>query len=95
VPEPLAGPGQVIVKVAGSGLCHTDFIVKSLVTERTGRTMRRPGGSISPQRREAGYDDFEHGRPVGRAVLIPAVEAQAAAGATTDSSRMAAVPAGV
>jgi hypothetical protein len=41
------------------------------------------------------YDDFEHGRPVGRAVLIPAVEAQAAAGATTDSSRMAAVPAGV
>lgn len=29
VPEPHAGPGQVIVKVAGSGLCHTDFTVIS------------------------------------------------------------------
>lgn len=27
VPDPHAGPGQVVVKVAGSGLCHTDFIV--------------------------------------------------------------------
>jgi propanol-preferring alcohol dehydrogenase len=25
VPDPHAGPGQVVVKVAGSGLCHTDF----------------------------------------------------------------------
>ncbi len=25
VPEPHAGPGQVVIKVAGSGLCHTDF----------------------------------------------------------------------
>ena len=23
IPEPHAGPGQVVVKVAGSGLCHT------------------------------------------------------------------------
>jgi len=29
VPDPHAGPGQVVVRVAGSGLCHTDFIVKS------------------------------------------------------------------
>ena len=29
VPDPHAGPGQVVVKVAGSGLCHTDFIVQS------------------------------------------------------------------
>ena len=29
VPEPHAGPGQVVVKVAGSGLCHTDFTVMS------------------------------------------------------------------
>ena len=29
VPEPRAGPGQVVVKVAGSGLCHTDFTVVS------------------------------------------------------------------
>ena len=27
VPDPHAGPGQVVVKVAASGLCHTDFIV--------------------------------------------------------------------
>ena len=29
VPEPHAGAGQVVVKVAGSGLCHTDFTVIS------------------------------------------------------------------
>jgi propanol-preferring alcohol dehydrogenase len=27
VPDPHAGPGQVVIKVAGSGLCHTDFTV--------------------------------------------------------------------
>src|ERR1044071_7452618 len=27
VPAPHAGPGQVVVRVAASGLCHTDFIV--------------------------------------------------------------------
>jgi D-arabinose 1-dehydrogenase-like Zn-dependent alcohol dehydrogenase len=27
VPDPHAGPGQVVVRVAGSGLCHTDFTV--------------------------------------------------------------------
>jgi propanol-preferring alcohol dehydrogenase len=27
VPQPHAGPGQVVVRVAGSGLCHTDFTV--------------------------------------------------------------------
>jgi len=29
VPDPHPGPGQVVVKVAGSGLCHTDFTVIS------------------------------------------------------------------
>src|SRR5580765_6075691 len=29
MPEPHAGPGQVVVRVAGSGLCHTDFTVIS------------------------------------------------------------------
>jgi len=29
VPEPHAEPGQVVVKVAASGLCHTDFTVIS------------------------------------------------------------------
>jgi D-arabinose 1-dehydrogenase-like Zn-dependent alcohol dehydrogenase len=29
VPEPRAGPGQVVVRVGGSGLCHTDFTVMS------------------------------------------------------------------
>jgi len=32
VAEPHAGPGQVVVKVAGSGLCHTDFTVISRAT---------------------------------------------------------------
>ena len=27
VPDPHAGPGQVLVKVGGSSLCHTDFTV--------------------------------------------------------------------
>ncbi len=27
VPDPHAGPGQVVVKVAASGICHTDFTV--------------------------------------------------------------------
>jgi len=27
VPEPHAGPGQVVIRVAGSGLCHTDLSV--------------------------------------------------------------------
>jgi D-arabinose 1-dehydrogenase-like Zn-dependent alcohol dehydrogenase len=27
VPDRHAGPGQVLVKVGGSGLCHTDFTV--------------------------------------------------------------------
>jgi propanol-preferring alcohol dehydrogenase len=29
VPDPHAGPGQVVVRVAASGLCHTDFTVIS------------------------------------------------------------------
>ncbi len=29
MPEPHSGPGQVVVRVAGSGLCHTDFTVIS------------------------------------------------------------------
>jgi propanol-preferring alcohol dehydrogenase len=42
------------------------------------------------------YDDFEHGRLVGRAVLMPAQpEARAGDGETTGSSRPAAVAAGV
>jgi len=41
------------------------------------------------------YDDFEHGRLVGRAVLLPGVEEHVAAGATSDSSRAVPVGAGV
>jgi alcohol dehydrogenase, propanol-preferring len=41
------------------------------------------------------YDDFEHGRLVGRAVLMPALlEARAADAGITDSSRIAPVPTG-
>ncbi len=42
------------------------------------------------------YDDFEHGRLVGRAVLMPApVAARAADGRATDSSSIAPATAGV
>ena len=42
------------------------------------------------------YDDFEHGRLVGRAVLMPApVAARAADGRATDSSSLASATAGV
>jgi NADPH:quinone reductase-like Zn-dependent oxidoreductase len=58
VPEPHAGPGQVVVRVAGSGLCHTDF--KILVD-------RYPLSAA-----KKGYDDFKNGRLVGRGVLVPA-----------------------
>ena len=44
VTEPHAGPGQVVVKVAGSGLCHTDFTVISR-DQTTGRTIRHPSRS--------------------------------------------------
>ena len=57
VPEPHAGPGQVVVKVAGSGLCHTDFIGPSPATEATGRTIRRP--SRSDTRSPAGWKSWE------------------------------------
>jgi propanol-preferring alcohol dehydrogenase len=29
VPDPHAGPGQVVIRVAASGLCHTDFTVQA------------------------------------------------------------------
>ena len=54
VPEPHAGPGQVVVKVGGSGLCHTGSGRRSLwmVWERTrpsphlvGRAVVIPEGS--------------------------------------------------
>lgn len=49
VPEPHAGPGQVVVKVAGSGLCHTDSR-SSLANEAFGKTSRRlsRSGTRSP-----------------------------------------------
>jgi hypothetical protein len=35
------------------------------------------------------YDDFEHGRLVGRAVLIPPLEARVAPDGTTESTAVA------
>lgn len=53
VPEPHAGPGQVVVKVAGSGLCHTDFTVSERDScHRRGRSvMARPTGYGRRRRR--------------------------------------------
>jgi propanol-preferring alcohol dehydrogenase len=92
VPEPHAAPGQVLVKVGGSGLCHTDFTVISrdlsywkddppLFT--LGHEIAGGGrdGGVGPDQVPRGsyplsavkqaYDDFEHERLVGRAVVIP------------------------
>jgi len=42
------------------------------------------------------YDDFEHGRLVGRAVLLPTpLHTPATDGETTDSSRVAPATAGI
>ena len=75
VPDPHAGPGQVVIKVAGSGLCHTDFTV----------IAREPGYWKNEAPPLSGvkqaYDDFKQGHLVGRAVLIP--EASAARAAVT------------
>ena len=30
LPEPTAGPGQVVVDVKAAGICHTVFLVKSV-----------------------------------------------------------------
>ncbi|MFB7114584.1 NAD(P)-dependent alcohol dehydrogenase [Streptomyces sp. NPDC056291] len=38
VPVPTPGPGQVLVKVAGCGLCHSDFTMLGMPAE-TGRAM--------------------------------------------------------
>jgi Alcohol dehydrogenase GroES-like domain len=102
VPEP-AGPGQVVVRVAASGLCHTDFTVIS--RDRSYWTSEAPpftlGHEILVDRyplnaAKQAYDDFEHGRLVGRAVLLPAPShTPAADGEATDSSRVAPVTAGL
>lgn len=39
VPDPHPGPGQVIVRVAGSGLCHTDL---SLITRERSYWKDKP-----------------------------------------------------
>ena len=64
VPEPHAAPGQVLVKVGGSGLCHTDFTVISrdlsywkddsaaLHARTRDRRLGRRGGSRSKELQE-------------------------------------------
>ena len=68
VPEPHAGPGQVVVKVAGSGLCHTDFIV---IARDPGYWKDEPppftlGHEVAGWVEElgAGVKGFEHGEAV-------------------------------
>jgi len=49
VPDPRPGPGQVVVKVAGSGLCHTDFTVIARDLGRlVGRAVLIPGLQEAP-----------------------------------------------
>ena len=68
VPEPHAAPGQVVVRVAGSGLCHTDFTVIS--RERSYWNEQPPpftlGHEIAGWVEEAGtgVTKFRHGDAV-------------------------------
>jgi propanol-preferring alcohol dehydrogenase len=68
VPAPHAGPGQAVVKVAGSGLCHTDFTVIS--RDRAHWGDEQPpftlGHEIAGWVEEvgAGVTRFRHGDPV-------------------------------
>ena len=93
VPEPHAGPGQVVVRVASSGLCHTDFTVIS--RERSYWKDEPPPFTLGHE--IAGWVE-ELGTGVtkfqGRAVLMPETMKDADRGSTT-SSRIAAVSAGV
>lgn len=68
VPEPHAGPGEVVVRVAGSGLCHTDFTV---ISRERGYWKENPppftlGHEIAGWVEEvgAGVMNFRHGDPV-------------------------------
>src|SRR5262245_39469670 len=68
VAAPHAGPGQVVVKVAGSGLCHTDFTV---IGRAQGYWKDRPppftlGHEIAGWVEElgAGVEGFQHGEAV-------------------------------
>jgi alcohol dehydrogenase, propanol-preferring len=68
VPEPHAGPGQVVVKVAGSGLCHTDF---NVIARESGYWKNEPppftlGHEIAGWVEElgTGVRGFQRGDPV-------------------------------
>jgi propanol-preferring alcohol dehydrogenase len=56
VREPHAGPGQVVIRVAGFGLCHTDLIVQSR-DHAYWRTIPCP--SRSDMRSPAGWKSWE------------------------------------
>jgi len=81
VPEPHAGPGQVVVKVAASGLCHADFTVIS--REQSYWKNEPPpftlGHEIAGWVEELGSGVTMKLAQDGRAVLMPqAAEAHAA-----------------
>jgi len=62
VPDPHAGPGQVVVEVAGSGLCHTDFIVKS--RDRAYWKDTPPPFTLGHEVAGTGVKGFHHGDAV-------------------------------
>ena len=70
VAEPVPGPGQALVRVAGCGVCHTDLgFLHDGVKPRAPLPLAL-GHEISGVVEDAGLD-FAH--LVGRAVIVPAV----------------------
>ena len=55
MPVPEAGPGQVLVKVAGAGACHLDLHIME-------RPQARPS-SPSAMRTRAGSRSWDQGQP--------------------------------
>jgi len=77
VPKPAAGPGQVLVKIGGAGVCHSDLHVMeedlgftppfTLGHENAGWIAALGEGVLG-----GGHHDFHHGStPYGTSMSIP------------------------
>lgn len=74
VPIPTPGPGQVLVKIGGAGVCHSDLHVLDY------GAVGAAGGPFTLGHENAGWvaeqgtqvlQDLREGRVIGRSVLVP------------------------
>ncbi|MER5374762.1 zinc-binding dehydrogenase [Streptomyces sp. NPDC002553] len=87
VPDPVAGPGQVLVRIAAAGVNRADALVRSGVYHRAGRPPLIPGAEAAGT--VAAVGDGVTGLEVGQRVV--ALDAGAAPGFYAE---LAAVPVG-